>query len=146
MVIPRSFVLYTIVAVGVLRVGVPLGFRADFTVFIGHHNVALTSGLAGELKGYIGEPPHVGFAALANLDKLQVASHYLVVGSIAVSELDNFAICSNLERPHGLVRVEVALPRLCFHHLVRAIRQGTGIGLSNTVHYLDGGTYLTGLV
>ena len=69
-----------------------------------------------------------------------------VIGSVAVTELDDLPILPNLERAHGLVGVEVALPRLCFHHLVRAIRQGTGIGLGNTVHYLDGGAYLTGLV
>ena len=91
---------------------IPAGFRADFTVFIGHNDVRFPSGLAGELKGHVGEPAHVGFAALANLHKLEITSHHLVVGGVPIPELDDLAVLSDLERAHGLIRVEVTPPGL----------------------------------
>ena len=45
----------------------------------------------------------------------------MVVGRVPIPELDNLPILADLERAHGLVRVEVTLPRLGFHHLVGAV-------------------------
>ena len=126
--------------------GIPLCGSPHFAIFVGHNDVGFSRGLAGELKGHVGEPGHICLAALANLDKLEVASHHLVVGSVAIPELDDLPILPNLERAHGLVRVEVALPRLGFHHLVGAVGQSPGICLGDAVHHLDGGAYLAGLI
>ena len=121
MVIPSTFVLHTIVAVGVLGVGVPLGGSTHLAVFIGHHHVSFSRGLAGELEGHIGEPVHIGLAALTNLDKLQVATNYLVVGSIAVPVLDDLSILADLERPDDLVGVKVPFAGFALHHLVGSV-------------------------
>ena len=88
----------------------------------------------------------MGLATLTYFHELEVSTNDLVVGRVAVSELDDLPILPNLERAHGLVGVEVTLPRLALHHLVGAVGERAGIGLSNTVHHLNGGAYLTGLV
>ena len=108
--------------------GVPLCFRADLTVFIGNNNVGFAGGFRNKFEGHIGEPAHVGLAALANFYELEVATDNLVIGSIAVSELDDLPILPNLERAHGLVGVEVALPRLCFQRIVHIHRVYTLVG------------------
>ena len=143
-VIPQGFIGDFIVAVGILRVEIPLGGGSHLAVLVRHHNVAFTRGLAGEFKGHVGKPVHIGFSALAHLDKLQVATDDLVIGSVAVPELDDLPILPNLERAHGLVGVEVSLAGLAFHHLVGAIRQGPVLGLGDAVHHLDGSAHLTG--
>lgn len=98
------------------------------------------------VSGYIGEPPHVGLVALANFYELEVAANDLVIGCIAIPELDDFSILADLERAHGLIRMEVSLAGLGFHHLVGAVGQSPGVRLGNTVHHLDGGAHLAGLV
>ena len=143
-VVPQGFVLHVIVAVGVLRVGVPLGFRADLAVLIGHNDVGFSRGLAGELKGHVGKPVHIGFSALADLHKLEVAANDLVIGCISVTELDDLPVLADLERAHGLIGVEVALPRLGLHHLVGSIGQGPGVRLGDAVHHFEGGAYFAG--
>ena len=103
-------------------------------------------GLGGQFEGHICEAMHIGLATLTYFHELEVSTNDLVVGRVAVSELDDLPILPNLERAHGLVGVEVTLPRLALHHLVGAVGERAGIGLSNTVHHLNGGAYLTGLV
>ena len=105
--------------------------------------MAFPSGLAGELKCHVGEPVHIGLAALANLHKLEVAANHLVVGGVPIPELDDLTVLPNLKGAHGLVRVEVALARLALHHLVGAVGQGAGVCLGDAIHHLDGGAHLT---
>ena len=145
-VIPLGFIGNPIVSVGVLAVGVPLSLGADLAVLVRHHDVGFPRGLRDELKGYIGEPPHVGFAALADLHKLEVAANDLVIGCIAISKLDDLPVLADLERTYNLIGMEVTLPRLALHHLVRAIGKRPGVRLGNPIHHLDGGAYLAGLV
>ena len=146
MVIPCTFVLHTIVAVGVLGVGVPLGGSTHLAVFIGHHHVSFSRGLAGELEGHIGEPVHIGLAALTNLDKLQVATNYLVVGGVTVPVLHHLAILPDLEGSDDLVGVEIPFAGLALHHLVGTVGQGAGVCLGDAVHHLNGSAHLAGLV
>ena len=145
-VIPQSFIGDFVVTVSVLRMRIPARFRPHFAILVSNENVAFPSGLAGKLEGDIGEAVHVGFSALADLHKLEVAANDLVIGCVAISVFHYLPIFPNLERAHGLVRVEVALPRLGFHHLVGAVGQSPGICLGDAVHHLDGGTHLAGLV
>ena len=142
MVIPQGFIGDFIIAVGVLGVGVPFRYGPDLTIFIGHHNVAFAGGLAGELEGHIGESPHVRPTALTNLNELQVSTDHLVVGSVAVPELDDLSILTDLEGADDLVGVEVPFSRLALHHLVGAVGQSANVRLGDAVHHLDGGAHL----
>ena len=146
MVIPQSFIGDFVVTVSVLRMRIPARFRPHFAIFVRHHNVGFPGGLGGQFEGHICEAMHIGLAALTYFHELKVAANDLVIGCIAISKLDDLPILPNLERAHGLIGMEVTLPGLALHHLVRAIGERAGIGLSNTVHHLDGGTHLAGLV
>ena len=144
MVIPRSFVLYTVIAVCILRVKIPAGFGTNFAILVSNESVAFPSGLAGEFEGHIGEPAHVGLVALANFHELEVAANDLVVGGISVTEFDDLPVLADLERAYGLVSMQVALTRLYLLHLIGAVRQRTVLGLGNAVLDLDGSAHLTG--
>ena len=145
-VIPSAFVLHTIVAVGVLGVGVPLSGGTHFTVFIGHHNMGFPSSFRRQFEGHIGEPLHIGFAALTDFDELQVSTDHLVVGGVAVPELNDLPILPDLEGANRLVRMEVPFSRLALHHLVGAVGQGAGVRLGDAVHHLDGSAHLAGFI
>ena len=112
MVIPQGFIGNFIVSVGVLAVGVPIRYGPDLTIFIGHHDMGFPSGFRGQFESNIGEPLHIGFAALTNLDELQITSYHLVVGGVAVPELNDLPILPDLEGANRLVRMEVPFSRL----------------------------------
>ena len=112
MVIPSAFVLYTIVAVGVLGVGVPVRYGPDLSVLVCHNNMGFPSSFRCQFEGHIGESPHVRLTAFAHLHELQITSYHLVVGSVTVPVLHHLAILPDLEGTNRLVGVKIPFSRL----------------------------------
>ena len=144
MIVPQSFVLHTIVAVGILAVGIPFGGSTHFAVLVSNYDVLFACGFGDQFKSHIGEPSHVGFAAFAHLDELQVATDHLVVSCVAITILHHLSILTDGKVTNGFISMQIPFSRLGFYHFVGAIRQRTVFRFCNPVHHLNGSAHFAG--